>query len=126
MSLDQEEESDDGPPPDPFQALTNVELVAAAIAHRLAPKRIPREGEVRWSFCFPGHRQLFRELNLLRTARVLVNQVLSRSEVFWICLHRETRWAVNVLQLHQRIQRSSYSCPPDQYNLILLQLLEVY
>ncbi len=64
LSLDQEDERG-GEPSDPFQALANGECIAEALAYKLAPKRIPRAEEVRRSFCFPGHRLLFRELNLL-------------------------------------------------------------
>jgi hypothetical protein len=64
LSLDQEDENTEGISLDPFQALANGELVAEAIAQKLAPKRIPHDGEVRRSFCLAGHRLLFRELNL--------------------------------------------------------------
>ncbi len=88
---------------DPFQALANGELVAEAIAQKLAPKRIPHDGEVCQSFCFPGHCLLFRELNLLLIARILGGEVLRRAEDFCKCLHRETLWTVNVLWLNQGI-----------------------
>ena len=113
LSLDQEDENTEGISLDPFQALANGELVAEAIAQKLAPKRIPHDGEVRRSFCFAGHRLLFRELNLLRTARVLGGKVLRRAEDFCKCPHRETRWTINVLRLNQGIRRSGYPCPPE-------------
>ena len=113
LSLDQADESTEGATPDPFRALANGELVAEAIAYNLAPKRIPRAGEVRRSFCFPGHRLLFRELDLLRTARVLVGKVLRRADDFCTCPQREIRWSVSVLRLNHGIRRSGYPCPPD-------------
>jgi hypothetical protein len=82
--------------PDPFQALKNAELIAEAIAHQLAPKRVPRAGKVRRSFCFQGHRLLFRKLNLLRAARALVAKALQNSADFASCLHRETLWTNTV------------------------------
>jgi hypothetical protein len=42
--------------PELFQALANGELIAEAIAYKLAPKRVPRAEEIRRSFGFPGHR----------------------------------------------------------------------
>ena len=90
LSLDQEDERSAEKSHDPFQALANGELVAEAIAQKLAPRRVPCDGEVRRSFCFPGHRLLFRELNLLRIARVLAGKVLRRAEVLCKCPHSET------------------------------------
>ena len=45
---------------DPFQALKHGEAVAEAIARKLAPKRLPKAGETRRSFCFAGYRLLLR------------------------------------------------------------------
>ena len=113
LSLDQEDGEGDEQPPDPFQALKNGELIAEAIAYKLAPKRVPRAGEVRRSFCFQGNRVLFRELNLLRAARALVAKVLQKSTDFASCPHREILWTTVVSQLPQKIRRSGYPCPPN-------------
>ena len=104
------------PARDPFQALKHGEAVAETLARKLAPRRIPKAGEVRRSFCFPGHRLLLRELNWLREARVFVGNVLQRSAEIWHCPHRAVRWTVTVSPLSWRIQRSGYPCPPDLPN----------
>ena len=62
--------------------------------YKLAPKRTRRDGQVSRSFCFAEHRRLFRELDLLRSARGLVEKVLIRAH---LCPHREIRWSKNVL-----------------------------
>ena len=110
VSLAQEDDAAEEQPPDPYQALANGELIAEAIAYDLAPKRIPRTGEIR-SFCFPGHRLLFRDLNLLRADRVLVDKVFRRADDFCQSPHREVRWSVNVLRLNHGVRRSGYPCP---------------
>ncbi len=91
----------EGKSPDPFQALANGELIAEAIALNLAPKRTPRAGEVRRSFCFGGHRLLFCELDLLRAARTLVEKVFQRAEDLCRCQQREIRWFTTVLRLYK-------------------------
>jgi hypothetical protein len=116
LSLDEEDRESDELSPDPFQALKNAELIAEAIAYQLAPKRVPRAGEVRRSFCFQGHRLLFRELNLLRAARALVAKALQNSADFASCPHRETLWTNTVSQLPQKIRRSGFPCPPNLDN----------
>ncbi len=98
---------------DPFQALKHGEAVAEAIAIKLAPKRVPKAGEMRRSFCFAGHRLLLRELNYLREARVFLESALRGSEEFWRCPNRAVKWTVLVSQLPRRIQQSGYPCPPD-------------
>jgi endonuclease/exonuclease/phosphatase family metal-dependent hydrolase len=80
QSLDHTDTDDEGHPRDPFQALKHGEAVAEAIAIKLAPRRIPKAGEVRRSFCFSGHRLLLRELNWLREARVFVRGALQGSQ----------------------------------------------
>ena len=112
QSLDQDDITGEGSR-DPFQALKHGEAVAEAIAIKLAPKRVPKAGELRRSFCFAGHRLLLRELNWLREARVLVESALRGSEEFWRCPHRAVRWTVLVSQLPRRIQRSGFPRPPD-------------
>ncbi len=55
-SLDQEDELVEGSP-------DNGELIAEALAYKLALKRIPRAEKIRRSFCFRGHHcVLFCEL----------------------------------------------------------------
>jgi hypothetical protein len=54
---------------------------------------------------------LFRELDLLRAARSLVEKVLQRADLCR-CPHREIRWSTNVLRLIHSIRRSGYPCPP--------------
>ena len=44
--MEQEDTSREGPR-DPFQALKHAEVVAEEIARKLAPKRIPKAGELR-------------------------------------------------------------------------------
>jgi hypothetical protein len=48
---------------------------------------------------------LFRELDLLRAARSLVEKVLQRADLCR-CPHREIRWSTNVLRLNHSIWRS--------------------
>ena len=91
QSLDQDGSGVGEPPQDPFQALKHGEAVAETLARKLAPRRIPKAGEVRRSFCFPGHRLLLRELNWLREARVFVGNVLQGSAEIWCCRHRAVR-----------------------------------
>ena len=50
QSLDQDDITREGSH-DPFQALKHGEAVAEAIAIKLAPKRVPKAGELRRSFC---------------------------------------------------------------------------
>jgi len=113
QSLDPDDSHVEGPPRDPFQALKHGEAVAEALARKLAPRRIPKAGEVRRSFCFSGHRLLLRELNWLREARVFVGGALQGSQEVWRCPHRAVRWTVLVSQLSRRIQRSGFPRPPD-------------
>jgi hypothetical protein len=113
QSLDHVESNEEGLLRDPFQALKHGEAVAEAIAIKLAPRRIPKAGEVRRSFCFSGHRLLLRELNWLREARVFVGGVLQGSPEVWRCPHRAARWSVVVSQLSRRLQRSGFPRPPD-------------
>ena len=113
QSLDPDDKHVGGPPRDPFQALKHGEAVAEALARKLAPRRIPKAGEVRRSFCFSGHRLLLRELNWLREARVFVGGALQGSQEVWRCPHRAVRWTVLVSQLSRRIQRSGFPRPPD-------------
>ena len=112
QSLEQEDTSREGPR-DPFQALKHAEVVAEEIARKLAPKRIPKAGELRRSFCFAGHRLLLRELNWLRETRVLVESALSGSAEFWSCPQRAVKWKVLASQLPRRIKRSGFPRPPD-------------
>jgi hypothetical protein len=65
-------------PPDPFQALKYAELVADQIAQSLAPRRVRRPGEFCRSFCFGGHRAIFREMHLIRNARAFVFTILQK------------------------------------------------
>jgi hypothetical protein len=94
---------------DPYLALKLAETKALSIAETLAPKRTRKPNEVRSSFCFAGNRTLFRELNLLRKARSLVEQVItsSLSAVILTHPHRLTRWTVAV---------SSGVQPPPPYS----------
>jgi hypothetical protein len=52
-------EAEDGDTPlqsqDPFQALKTAEILAEAIARRLAPKHSSRPGELKQKFRYPGH-----------------------------------------------------------------------
>ena len=113
QSLDQEDTSVGGLSRDPFQALKHGEAVAEALAVKLAPRRIPKVGEVRRSFCFSGHRLLLRELHWLRVARVFVGGVLQESQEIWRCPHRSVRWTFAVSHLSRRIKRSGFPRPPD-------------
>jgi len=77
---------------DPFKILKHAELEALYIAQALAPRHIRRPGEFRRAFGFPGHRRIFREINLLYEARQVVKKILLRSpEVFENC-HRAMLW----------------------------------
>ena len=113
QSLDQEDTSDGGLSRDPFQALKHGEAVAEALAVKLAPRRVPKVGEVRRSFCFSGHRLLLRELHWLREARVFVGGVLQESPEVWHSPHRSVRWTLAVSHLSRRIRRSGFPRPPD-------------
>lgn len=124
QSLDQDVPKAEDSPSDPFQALKHGEAVAEALAIKLAPKRIPKAGEVRRSFCFSGHRLLLRELNWLREARVFVGGVLQGSEDVWHCPHRAVKWTVLVSNLSRRIQRSGFPRPPDPPSHIPTNLTE--
>ncbi len=100
---------------DPFLALKHGECIAEDIAYKLAPKRIPKPDDIRRSFCFSGHRLLFRELNSLRAARDLVNHVLQNpSACSENLIHAAFRKAV-ITKLPQKLKRSlsGLSCPPD-------------
>ena len=99
-------------PMDPFQALRYAELMAAQIAHTLAPRRIRKVGEVRRSFAFSGHRIIFRELNHLHAARAMVKNVISRNPNLLCNPHRNLIWAAKVGRLHYYITRSKHYCPP--------------
>jgi hypothetical protein len=85
--------------------------MADAIAQSLAQKRIRRVGEVRRSFCFAGHSLLFRELDLLRAARMQVDKVLQQAEEVLWCSHRATQWNLIMSKIPSKIRRSGYLCP---------------
>lgn len=69
LQLLAEEQKDS--PPDPFEALKQGELLADTLARALAPKYIPKKGDVRRAYSFAGNRQLFRELNYLGKPELL-------------------------------------------------------
>ena len=99
-------------PLDPFQALKHAEQIADRIAQHLAPRRMRQPGEVCKSFCFGGHRVIFREINLIRTARALVKKVLTRDPEVVECPHRLLRWQVAVFRLNTKLMKSKHICPP--------------
>ena len=99
-------------PQDPFQALRYAELMAAQIAHSLAPRRQRKKGEHCRSFLFSGHRKLFREINLLNAARTMVKKFISHSPDILHCPHRDMLWYVTVGRLRIKISRSGHYCPP--------------
>jgi hypothetical protein len=101
---------------DPFQALKYAETMADRIAQSLAPRRIHRPGEVCKSFCFGGHRAIFREINLLRGAREFVKKVLMRAPEIVECPHRFVRWQLAVSRLNSKLAKSKYNCPPPLLN----------
>ena len=103
-------------PMDPFQALKYAEMMADRIAQSLAPRRIHRPGEVCKSFCFGGHRAIFREINLLRGAREFVKKVLKRAPEIVECPHRFVRWQLAVSRLNSKLAKSKYNCPPPLLN----------
>ena len=103
-------------PMDPFQALKYAETMANRIAQSLAPRRIHRPGEVCKSFCFGGHRAIFREINLLCGAREFVKKVLMRAPEIVECPHRFVRWQLAVSRLNSKLAKSKYSYPPPLLN----------
>ena len=99
-------------PLDPFQALKYAEMVADRIAQSLAPRRVRRPGELCRSYCFGGHRVIFREMNLIRAAREFVHKILKHSADIWECPHRDVLWTCTISRLNERIARSHHYCPP--------------
>jgi len=102
---------------DPFQALKYAEMTADRIAQLLAPRRTRRPGEVGKSFCFGGHRAILREMNLLRSAREFVKQVLMRIPEIVKSPHRYLRWQLAVTSLNSKLKKSKYCCPPPLLGL---------
>jgi hypothetical protein len=100
---------------DPFLALKHVDCIAEDIAYklRLAPKRIPKPDDILRSFCFSGHRLLFRELDSLRAARALFTRVLQNPSVCAENLTRAAYWKAVITQRPQKLKRSGLSRPPD-------------
>jgi len=98
---------------DPFLALKHGECIAEDIAHKLAPKRIPKPDDIRRSFCFSGHRLIFRELDSLRAARALVSRVLQNPSACSVNPTHATYWKAVITQLPQKLKRSGMSRPPD-------------
>ena len=96
---------------DPFQALRYAEMMAAQIAHSLAPRRQRKRGEVCRSFAFSGHRTIFREINLLNAARALVKKIILRSPDILHCAHRDMLWYLKIGRLHGSIARSGHYRP---------------
>ena len=97
---------------DPFLALKHGEMVADSLAYSLAPRRTRRPGDVRRSFGFAGHRNIFREINLLRRARGLVNLALQQSPGIMSCPHRNVLWRTTMYHLNRQLLRSCLPCPP--------------
>jgi hypothetical protein len=98
-------------PLDPFQALKYAEMVADRIAQSLAPCRVRRPGELRRSYCFGGHRVIFREMNLIRAAREFVHKILKHSADILECPYRDMLWNCTISRLNGRIARSHHFCP---------------
>ena len=94
------------------QTWRNGEMVADSLAYSLAPSRTRRPGEERRSFGFAGHRNIFREMNLLRRARGLVNLVLQRSPNIMSCPRRNVLWHTTMYNLNRHLWRSCLPCPP--------------
>ena len=115
-NAEKEVDSERQAPMDPFQALKYAETMADRIAQSLAPRRIHRPGEVCKSFCFGGHRAIFREINLLCGAREFVKKVLMRAPEIVECPHRFVRWQLAVSRLNSKLAKSKYSCPPPLLN----------
>jgi hypothetical protein len=105
------EEEQQGSPPDPFEALKQGELLADSLARALAPKYVPKTGDVRRAYSFAGNRLLFRELNYLGKARATVQKVLRGDTELLACPHRFTRWAVVMSKLYQQVGRSGHPAP---------------
>ena len=95
---------------DPFQALKYAEMTADRIAQLLAPRRIRPPGEVGKSFGFGGHRAILREMNLLRSAREFIKQVLMRVPEIVQSPHRFLRWQLAVTRLNSKLMKSKYCC----------------
>jgi len=102
---------------DPFQALKYAETTADRIAQLLAPRRTRRPGEVGKSFCFGGHREILREMNVLRSAREFVKQVLMRVPEIMQSPHRFLRWQLSITRLNSKLMKSKYCCPPPLLGL---------
>jgi len=98
-------------PPDAFEALKQGELMAESIAQALAPKHVRRPGEVRRAFAFAGNRLLFRELDVLRKARSVVQKAHSNDPELLSCPHRLSRWALALGGLCRRVRRSGHLVP---------------
>ena len=96
---------------DPFLALKHGEMVADSLAYSLAPRRTRRPGDVRRSFGFAEHRNIFREMNLLYRARGLVNPVLQQSPGIMSCPHRNVLWRTTMYHLNRHLRRSCLPCP---------------
>ena len=105
------EEEQKASPPDPFEALKQGELLADSLARALAPRYIPKPGDVRRAYSFAGNRLLFRELNYLGKARALVRKILREDAELLTCPHRFTRWTVVMAQLHLLVCRSGHPVP---------------
>ncbi len=98
-------------PPDPFEALQQGELIADSVAQALAPAYIRKPGDTRRAFGFAGNRLLFRELNLLRKARSIIQKVLSGDPTIMNCPHRFVRWTLATRDLHIKVRRSKHMIP---------------
>ena len=109
LQLLAEEQKDS--PPDPFEALKQGELLADTLARALAPKYIPKEGDVRRAYSFAGNRQLFRELNYLGKARVLVRKILSNDANLLRCPHRVTRLTIATARLTNLVRKTGHPVP---------------
>ena len=98
-------------PLDPFEHLKRGELLADSVAQALAPKHVWKPGDTRRAFGFAGNRLLFRELNLLRKARLIVFEVLTGVAAVLHCPHRLVRWTLATRGLHLRVRRSGHAVP---------------
>jgi hypothetical protein len=112
ISLTETEESESLVPGYPFVALKHAEMITDSIAYNLAPRRTPQAGDVRRSFGFAGHRAIFREMNALRQACVLVKLVLQRSPEITEPPHRAVQWSTTMSKLCRQLSRSRFAVPP--------------
>jgi hypothetical protein len=97
--------------PDPFENLKQGGLLADSLARALAPRYIPKPGDVRRAYSFAGNRLLFRELNYLGQARAPVRKILRGDAELSTCPHRFTRWTVVTARLHLLVCRSGHPVP---------------